>query len=44
MIAVGSQAPPFSLKDHLGRAVKLEQFIGLKHTMLVFYPLDFTPT
>ena len=44
MIEIDTEAPAFTLKDHLGRAVSLEQFRGKKHVMLLFYPLDFTPT
>jgi hypothetical protein len=44
MIAVGSKAVPFSLPDHLGRTVTLGQFAGKRNVMLLFYPLDFTPT
>ncbi len=44
MIAVGTEAPAFSLKDHLGRTVSLEQFKGKQHVLLLLYPLDFTPT
>ena len=44
MIAVGREAPGFSLPDHLGRTITLEQFAGKRHVMLLFYPLDFTPT
>jgi len=44
MIKVGAQAPEFSLADHLGRKLSLGQFHGKKHVMLLFYPLDFTPT
>lgn len=44
MISVGSKAPDFSLSDHLGRKVSLGQFRGKQHVMLLFYPLDFTPT
>lgn len=44
MIEVGTPAPPFQLTDHLGRTVSLEQFRGRKHVLLLFYPLDFTPT
>jgi len=44
MISVGEQAPDFSLKDHLGRTVSLASFKGKQHVMLLFYPLDFTPT
>ena len=44
MIAVGEKAPGFKLKDQFGREVSLEQFAGKRHVMLLFYPLDFTPT
>lgn len=44
MITVGSNAPSFSLPDHLGRMVSLESFRNKKHVLLLFYPLDFTPT
>jgi peroxiredoxin len=44
MIATGTKAPSFKLADHLGREVGLDQFRGQRHVMLLFYPLDFTPT
>lgn len=44
MIATGKRAPAFKLKDHLGREIGLEQLLGKCHVMLLFYPLDFTPT
>lgn len=44
MISVGDKAPDFKLKDHLGREVTLGQFKGKRHVMLLFYPLDWTPT
>jgi peroxiredoxin len=44
MIDVGSKAPGFTLQDHFGRDISLDQFAGRRHVMLVFYPLDFTPT
>jgi len=44
MIAVGDRAPDFSLPDHLGRTVSLGAFAGRHHVMLLFYPLDWTPT
>ncbi len=44
MLAVGSKAPDFKLQDHFGREVTLSQFQGKRHVMLLFYPLDFTPT
>lgn len=44
MIAIGERAPDFSLQDHLGRTVSLAQFAAQRHVMLLFYPLDWTPT
>ena len=44
MIAIGENAPNFNLKDQFGRGITLEQFKGRRHVMLLFYPLDFTPT
>lgn len=44
MIDPGSPAPGFRLADHLGRQITLDQFSGRRNVMLLFYPLDFTPT
>jgi len=44
MIAKGSTATEFALNDHLGREVKLSHFKGKQHVLLLFYPLDWTPT
>ena len=44
MISVGEKAPGFKLPDHLGREIDLGRFAGKRHVMLLFYPLDFTPT
>lgn len=44
MISVGDTAPGFSLKDQFDRTISLDQFKGKRHVMLLFYPLDFTPT
>ncbi|MFQ5699796.1 MAG: redoxin domain-containing protein [Myxococcota bacterium] len=44
MIQQGERAPDFSLQDQFGRTVRLEQFRGKHHAMLLFYPLDWTPT
>jgi len=44
MIAIGETAPGFSLKDQFDRTLSLDQFKGRRHVMLLFYPLDFTPT
>jgi peroxiredoxin len=42
MIAVGEQAPDFTLRDQDGEEVSLSDFSGRK-VMLVFYPADFSP-
>ena len=44
MISVGDTAPAFALKDQFDRTISLDQFKGKRHVMLLFYPLDFTPT
>ena len=44
MIAVGQPAPDFSLSDQFGRTIRLSEFRDRRHVMLLFYPLDFTPT
>ncbi len=43
MLAEGTLAPPFTLKDHLGNIVSLEQFRGKHEVVLIFYPGDLTP-
>ena len=43
-IAVGAQAPDFSLRDQNNEIVSLAQFRGEKAVLLVFYPLAFTGT
>ena len=42
MIAPGTPAPDFELRDQDGRKVTLESLRG-QTTVLVFYPLDFSP-
>lgn len=42
MIAPGSEAPGFTLSDQDGKEVSLGDLRG-KTTVLVFYPLDFSP-
>ena len=44
MIQQGTPAPDFKLQDQFGRTISASQFKGKKHLMLLFYPLDFTPT
>ena len=43
-IAVGSAAPDFTLKDQSQKEIKLSDFAGKKNVVLVFYPLDWSPT
>jgi peroxiredoxin len=42
VIAAGARAPDFTLRDHEGRRVSLEDFAGSK-LVLAFYPADFSP-
>ncbi len=42
MIAVGEQAPDFTLRNQDGEKVSLSEYRGRK-VMLVFYPGDFSP-
>lgn len=41
-IAIGDQAPDFTLKDQAGDDVTLSSFRGTKAVALVFYPFTFT--
>ncbi len=41
---VSDIAPGFTLPDQFSRNISLESFKGKQHVMLLFYPLDFTPT
>jgi mycoredoxin-dependent peroxiredoxin len=43
-IAVGAAAPDFALMDQGKNEVKLSSFKGQKNVVLVFYPLDWSPT
>src|SRR5271169_3043017 len=43
-IAVGNLAPDFTLKDQSQKEVKLSDFAGKKNVVLMFYPLDWSPT
>lgn len=43
-ITVGQTAPDFSLKDQSQKEVKLSDFAGKKNVVLMFYPLDWSPT
>jgi len=43
-LAMGQKAPEFALKDQSQKEVKLSDFAGKKNVVLVFYPLDWSPT
>jgi peroxiredoxin len=43
-LAVGQTAPEFTLKDQHQKEIKLSDFAGKKKVVLVFYPLDWSPT
>src|ERR1700740_1828094 len=43
-ITVGQKAPEFTLQDQNKKEVKLSDFAGKKKVVLVFYPLDWSPT
>jgi len=43
-ISVGAAAPDFTLKDQEQKEVRLSDFKGKKNVVLVFYPLDWSPT
>jgi peroxiredoxin len=44
MIELGTTAPVFTRTDHLGRPFDMAALRGKRHLLLLFYPLDFTPT
>lgn len=44
MIAAGADAPDFELDSHQDAKVSGSSFKGKKNVLIVFYPLDFTPT
>jgi len=41
-LQVGDKAPDFSLPVSRDQKVGLTDFLGKKHVVLAFYPLDFT--
>jgi len=43
-IAVGQTAPDFALVNQEKKEVKLSDFAGKKNVVLVWYPLDWSPT
>ena len=44
IIAAGADAPDFELDSHQDEKVRGSSFKGRKNVLLVWYPLDFTPT
>ncbi|OMC39842.1 peroxiredoxin [Mycobacterium sp. GA-1841] len=42
MLAVGTPAPDFTLRDQNGRPITLSGYRGVKDVLLVFFPLAFT--
>ena len=44
MSLLGQAAPTFNLKAHTGEDISLEQFKDKQNVLLIFYPLDFSPT
>jgi mycoredoxin-dependent peroxiredoxin len=43
-IAAGQTAPDFTLKNQYDKELKLSDFKGKKNVVLMFYPLDWSPT
>jgi peroxiredoxin len=41
---IGQPAPEATLNDQFGRPVSLGSFKGRCNVLLLFYPLDWTPT
>ena len=41
-VQVGAEAPDFQLKNQHGEVVRLSDFRGRKHVVLLFYPFAFT--
>ena len=42
-IGVGDPAPDFRLRDHTGRTIKLDDYVGKQNVVLAFLPGAFTP-
>jgi peroxiredoxin Q/BCP len=42
-LAIGDNAPSFTLKDERGREISLSDFKDKKNLVLIFYPGDMTP-
>ena len=44
MTKVGDPAPDFTLGDQFDRQISLSQFKDRANVLILFYPLDWTPT
>jgi peroxiredoxin len=44
MIEVGKPAPDFTLETQFGTKFHLGDYKGKRNVLLLFYPLDWTPT
>lgn len=42
-LAVGDEAPDFKLRDHTGRTIRLNDYVGEHNVVLAFFPGAFTP-
>jgi peroxiredoxin len=42
-LKIGDRAPDFSLTDHVGRKVTLNDYLGKSNVVLAFFPLAWTP-
>ncbi len=42
-LEVGDEAPNFRLRDHTGRTIELNSYLGKKNVVLAFLPGAFTP-
>jgi peroxiredoxin len=43
-LPVGAAVPDFALKDQSMKEVKLSDYAGKKNVVIIFYPLDWSPT
>jgi peroxiredoxin len=43
-VEVGDKAPAFELVSTQGGTIRLADFAGKKEVVILFYPMDFTPT
>ena len=44
LLQPGTKAPDFELPSHEGTVVHLTDYLGKKNVILIFYPLDSSPT